>query len=155
MLNRAQTITHEVQKYDRELYCTVIQDVLAVCRKTYKAEHYEIAPNEHLTYLRESPHLVFPLTDTWSMNGKPVDWGLEPIMAKIRAADLWKRNVAEDLIASYEAKNETQRKDVRNQTEDFLYENHAKFKRAFADINTSSLAKKDRRYLDDKKIKGV
>lgn len=150
---RAVQITKAVREYDRELYAEYSHGRIDILRKTYTYVPYDV---DGVTILvcKEEPYRVLCLTDTWNAWGKPVDWGIEPIMAKLRRSDLWKRDIASEVVSHNEKIKETKSRDMKNNLEGFLSDNRSKFKRAFGDINTSLLdKKKDRRYLDDKKVK--
>lgn len=159
MQNRLATITREVKKYDRELYADLLPSgIPAVFRKTVRYETYVLDESEKstLVVLKESPHLVFPLTDNWSVKGHMVDWGIEPILARLKAMDLWNNeSFMDDLINSYEKAEEGRAKEKRNDIESFFYEMHGQFKKDWKDINTATINKKDRRIVDEKRIKGV
>ena len=160
MRNRLATITKEVKKYDKELYCDLLPSgIPAILRRTNRAELYDLSDDEEkstLVVFKDSPHLVFPLTDDWSSRGRMVDWGIEPIMARLKAMDLWaNKSFMEDLILSYEKADADRAKDQRNNIESFFYDMRSQFKKDWSDINASGVAKKDRRRIDEKRIKGV
>jgi hypothetical protein len=158
MNRRLERISSEIKKYDKSLYCAELPNGKpAVFRKTIRHEVHTLdeETKETLVVYKDSPHLVFPLTHNWSSHGDIVEWGMEPILARLRAMDIWQNeNIVEDLIKTQEKAEQTKARDRRNNTESFLYEFRDKFKKDWSNINTASLAKKDRRYLDDKKIKG-
>lgn len=93
------------------------------------------------------------LTHNWQKAGTPVDWGLEPISARLREMDLHNRDIASELIRGYEKDDSLRDKRRRSKDEDFLREFRPQFARAFNDVNTSGLRKIDKRRLRDKKIK--
>jgi hypothetical protein len=136
------------------LYCDVLSSgIPAIFRRTYRAEVHDL-DGDSLVVLKDAPHFVFALSDNWSANGKPVDWGLEPIMARLKAMDIWGRqSIVDELINEYEKASESKDKDRQNNIESFLYEMHSKVKKSWSDINTSTLSKKDRRRDDEKKLK--
>lgn len=158
MKARFKRITSELKKYDRELYCGELPSgVPAIFRRTVRQEVYDLNDEDHsqLTVFKDAPHLVFSLTDNWNVAGAIVDWGIEPILARLKAMDLWQNpKFVESLIDSNEKIQAGQTKDRRNNTESFLYELRDKFKKDWKDINTSNVAKKDKRYETDKRIKG-
>lgn len=158
MKMRLATITKEVKKHDRELYCDELPSgIPAIFRRTVRQEVYDLDDRgkEKLVVFKDSPHLVFALTDDWSVRTEIADWGLEPIMSRLKAMDLWNnKSFMDDLIKSYEKTDEAKAKDRRNNTESFLYEFRDHVKKDWKDINTASMAKKDKRYLTDKRIKG-
>lgn len=42
---------------------------------------------------------IISLTDNWGMDGKPVDWGLEPLLRKFRQMDSWRDDTGLDKFA--------------------------------------------------------
>ncbi len=153
-MDRHKVLTKHLKAHDRELYCAKNNNhILCVYRNGYRSEVYDV-DGHTIVYNRPSPHYIFALTDTWSTNGKSVDWGIEPILARIKAGDLWNNpKFVEDLIASYELDEKTREKDQRNNIESFLLDFRRQFAKTFSDVNTSTIKKKDRRFADEKKIK--
>lgn len=134
MGSRAKRVDREVKRYDRNLFARQDGDGSPIC--IYRKSAFSTHP----------PHLVFPLTDTWTITGKPVEWGLEVITARLRAMDLWKDEtevdrVEQNLMRADEAKE----RDFRNNVESFLKDFRKSFARSTDGINTGSLAKVDRR----------
>lgn len=146
-------ISQEISRYDRELYCTKKDGTICIFRKGYRTEAYDIN-GESLFYFRPSPYFVFALTHNWKMNGNPVDWGIEPIMARLKAMDLWKqRTIVDEIIEQQEKEAETKDRDLQNNIESFLIDFKRQFAKTFKDVNVSSLEKKDRRRKDDINLK--
>lgn len=92
-------------------------------------------------------HYIMSLTDTWTIKGKPVRWGIEPIQSRLRAIDHWNRvGMFEDINRQNEKAIQDQDNNFSNNTESFLYEFRKEFAKATNDINTGTLDKKtDRR----------
>lgn len=96
-------------------------------------------------------HFVFALTDTWTVHGKPVYWGVDVVVNRLRAHDLWKDETIVDRLMKEQVKQEESAERSRaNTTEAFLYEFRSQFARATDEINTGSLAK-----LDSRRNKGA
>lgn len=88
------------------------------------------------------PHFIMSLTDTWNASGKPVDYGVEVVIARVKAHDLWNRSdMIDELIKDYEKSYESKERDRKNNIEAFLYDFRSQFKKAFNDVNTSNLKK--------------
>lgn len=160
-MTRAERVTMEIRKHDPLLYCEKFnrddgtgQVPLVIYRKLYRFEPMEVdGVIIHFKVL--SPHYVFALTDTWSVNGVPVERGLLPIMERLKQMDLWQSETEFDRMKAHSEKVDASKaKDMRNKTESFMYDFRSQFAKATADVNTSLFDKrKDRRFLDDKKIK--
>lgn len=142
-MGRAERITAQVKLRDRELYCERDKEgKLCVYRKSLRWEIYRLKNGIALQFARPAPHFIFALTHNWAMNGRPVDWGIEPILARLKAIDLWNRDLASDIIAEEEKTLESAARARTNSTESFLLDFRKQFARTFNDVNTSTLAKK-------------
>ncbi len=142
---RADRITRELRQYDPCLFARKEQDMIKIFRRTNRLEFYDV-DGISVGFLKEDPHLVCALTHNWSVNGTPVEWGLLPIMKKIRESDLWNRDgLADELIASYDKMAESRDRQIKNQCEDVAGEIRGRFARSVDEVNTSSLAKTDLR----------
>jgi hypothetical protein len=136
---RETTITKALREYKRELYCS--RDKFGK-RHIYQKSPMKWEPDRH----------VCSLTHNWSPNGEPVDWGIEPIKARIKAIDLCADGGHEfwrEILKSYERQEESKERDRKNTIESNLYELHSEFKKAFKDVNTGSMAKLDKRRMKD------
>ncbi len=150
---RADRITRELRKYDPYLFAKKEQNMIKIFRKTNRVQYYEV-DGANIGFLVEDPHFVCALTHNWSVNGTPVDWGLEPISRKIRESDLWNRDkLADELIASYDKIAESRDRQIKNQCEDIAGEIRTKFARSVNDMNTANLAKTDLRRKYDGRYK--
>ncbi len=142
-----------VKSHDSKLYCNRnAEGKLCIYRESYRWEHHFI-DGVSVHFARPTPHFIMALTHNWHMHGQSVEWGFEPILARLKAMDLHNRNLAEDLIKNYDKAEVTKQRDASNKNEDFLREFRPQFAKTFADINTSTLKKVDRRKTDDKRIK--
>lgn len=158
-MDRARVITAEIKKHDHKLFCRKNgEGKLCIYREGTVIDSYDISEFAGkpaiMHHARSSPHYVCALTDNWKPNGRPVDWGLMPIMKHLRFIDLWNRDIVSDLEKQSEAKEASNRRHLVNETEAFFSEKKGVFQKAFNDINTANMAKKDRRYIKDKSIKG-
>lgn len=147
---RVSKINKVIKNYDDALYAKKESGVIKIFRKAYNWLSFNFN-GDILTYAAPSPHLIFCLTDNWTIHGTPVDWGLEPIANRLKAMDLWNNpDFAERMIKSYEKSKESDRRDVSNSMESFLYDFRKQFAKAFNGINTSTLDKIDRRRMKEK-----
>jgi hypothetical protein len=144
-------VTQVIKTHDSKLFCKRIEGKLCVFRQTSKWEHYLIDDQNYL-FARSNPYFVFALTDNWRFDGNPVDHGLVPIVERLKAIDLWARDIAGECEASLLKEEETNLRKRRSDNEAFLKDYRREFAKTFNDINTSSLAKKDKRKRGDKKI---
>lgn len=150
-MGRKDTINRLVKRHDPELYCEQRDWMLCVYRRGFKWEPYNVDGMDIL-FLRSSPHFVFALTDNWKTTGRPVEWGSIPIMNRLKAIDLWNRDLAEESIQSTIKQNEMFEKDKRNSIESFMSEFRGQFKKTFSDVNTASMMKKERKREFENKL---
>ncbi len=115
--------------YDSELYA---QESKAGRIDIYRRSKHNDSP----------PHFLFALTDDWTAKGTPVPWGIEPLLNRIKAMDLWRDDTfVERWIKNHEKEVESQDRARRNSIESFLYDFRRQFARATNDVNTSTLEK--------------
>jgi hypothetical protein len=150
---RAERISKALRAHDDKLFCRRSPDgILSVYRKGERVEWFVTEDGSRLGFLRPDHHMIFCLTDTWGMKGQPKDWGIEPILHKIRASDLWHRDIAAELEEQDEKATKSAERTLRNNNEAFLSDQRGAFKKAFADINTASMDKtENKRRLRDYK----
>lgn len=87
-----------------------------------------------------SPDFVLALTDNWTVRGRPIEWGIEPLLHRIQKIDGWRNDhMADKLIEGYERRDMQKKKDLHNQNEAFFGDHHRQFKKAFSEINTSNM----------------
>ena len=153
MTYRARRITKALQIYDYMLYAKEDNSAIRIYRKCTEFRLEQIDVNIPVWNMVRNDHLVMSLTDTWGVRGKPVDWGIEPIMARIKALDLWNNdNLSTQFFKDEEKDKESRERDFRNNTEAFLYDFRSQFAKATNDVNTSSLSKFDKRRNGDKRL---
>ena len=124
-MSRVKEINRAVKAYDSELF--------AVCNKPPRIDVYR----QHRDKL-SPPHLIFSLTEDWTVQSKPIEWGIEPVIARLKAMDLWQNGVTLDtLIDEHEKAEESKRRAFRNDVESFLYDFRSSFKKATDGVNTA------------------
>lgn len=144
MSHRARRITDAIKGYDYKLYAKMDADgIIRIYRQCKELQKVQATSDVAVWNVIRNDHLVMSLTDTWGRNGKPVDWGILPIMARLRAMDLWNsENLATEFVKSEEKDEISRARAMRNSTEAFLYDFKDQFKKATSDINTSNLSKR-------------
>lgn len=143
-MGRMNQVTRFVKTHDSKLYCERREGKLCVCRKDQRIESYDI-DGSSVDFILPASHLVFALTDDWTLSGQPREWGLLPILDRLKEHDLWNRDVAKDVLAQKERRSKSRDRDVDNHIEAYLKEHRRDFARATNDINTSNLSKKENR----------
>lgn len=150
--NHVRVLERELKKYDDKLIVRTNRKGVRIIYEVRKKVDWFELDGHKIGHLTDNPQIVFCLTDTWTIHGKPVDWGLLPILDKLRFSDMaLNTSLMEDLEKQDEEMEESKKRDMRNQTEAFLYDFRSQFKKTFSDINVSSLDKTDKRRKKTKK----
>lgn len=90
----------------------------------------------------QTSHFIMALTDTWTPTGVPVPWGIEVVINRIKACDLWRNDrFVEDWIKEHEKIEESNGRSLRNSIESFFYDFRRQFAKATNEVNTSTLNK--------------
>lgn len=131
MSEKARVMTKHLRRFDSGLFCKKIpkNGAYGVYQKTVSGTH-----------------LILPLTDNWRWEGRPVDWGIEPVLFKLRFGSP-ERDVSDELIKGYQKADESRERDLKRNTADFLGEYRSQFAKATNDVNTSTLEKVDSRRM--------
>lgn len=136
-MTRVTQITKAVKRYDRGLYAKRVREPFG-CISIYRKDN-------------GGHSFVFSLTKNWTFKTDPVDWGIEPILARLKAMDLWTVETAFDRIAKDEEKiKEAKARNLHNNVESFLTEFRGQFAKTFSNVNTSLMNKIDRRKRKEK-----
>lgn len=131
------------------LYCESRDGKLCVFRKSQRIESYEI-DGVMIQFVRPAPFFILALTEDWRMASRPVDWGIIPILFRLKEIDLWNRDIAEEIIKQEEDGLRTKRKDFKNESEAFLKDYRSKFASTFNDVRVSNMENKDKRKIGEK-----
>ncbi len=138
-MGRANAVTEFVKRYDSKLYCESSGGKLCIYRKGQRIESYDM-DGVKLVIVRPAPYLIFALTEDWTINTPPRDWGLLPIREKLVFGDLWNnRDVAQELLDAEEERKRSSDRAVDNHIESYLKDNRREFARATNDILTTSI----------------
>jgi len=133
MQGRVKDVTRAVKQHDPCLYA---QETKPGRIDLYRKNRESLSP----------PHYLMSLTHNWQAEGRPVDWGIEPIMHRLRAMDLWRDdNFVEQFVADNEKEEMSRERSRKNNVESFLYDFRKQFQKATNEINTSTLEKVKRK----------
>jgi hypothetical protein len=147
-------VSRAVRRYDPKLYAEMRDGRIDIFRRTYGHEAFDV-DGHTILFIKEEPYRVFCLTDNWRAWGRPVDWGIEPIIQKLKSADLWQRDIGQDVINQNEKVDASKARHQKNEIEAFVKDYRREFARAFEDVNTSQMNKRnDRRFKQERKMKG-
>jgi hypothetical protein len=141
-VGRAERITSYIKRHDPLLFCEKSKDgKLCIYRKSQRIESYDI-DGTIVHFVLPAPYLVLALTDTWNLSGVSKDWGIEPIMNRLRMSDLWTRDVAKESMESVEKANASKDRAIENHIESYLKDIRKDFAHVTNDIVTGSLNNK-------------
>lgn len=148
-MGRAETLTSHLKRYDQNLFASgdrKVSGILNPLGAIWVLRKNSARPHE--------PHIVFALTDNWTIHGKPREWGIEVVLNRLRAMDLWRDDqVINRLEADYSKSEESEKRAGRNNIESFLLDFRKDFAKATNHINTSLLPKTDARRKGDFKCR--
>lgn len=150
MDSRIRLLTKHLKGWDRDLFASRMEDgSIHISRYHTYWVPFEFDEKKFL-YAKQCPVFVIALTDNWLVTGKPVDWGIEPLMRKIMEMDQWRDDsMYDNLVKDRERKEENRKREFRNNVKALAYDLRTEFAKATNDINTSLLAKTDKRRLKD------
>lgn len=94
---RVGVITSYLKRYDKDLYADRTRDGrINIFRKYRSYDYYRMGEtNLYVSTIR--PQFVCGLTLDWSETGTPVEWGIEPILTKIKRMDQWRENILKQI----------------------------------------------------------
>ena len=151
------SLNNLVKKFDRNLFAKMGFDgTLRVYCNATKFKSYDL-DGETLLVTYKEPYHVFSLTDSWGYNGNKRDWGYTPVEEHLQQISLQNRErQLREIIESEKRAEELKDKTRANITESMAHEMHSVLKHETRDVLFHSMdKKKDSRYLNDKKLKGI
>lgn len=148
-MNRERRITRELKKHDPSLYAKTNRfGIMQVFKKWSSLVPYEI-DGKKIYCLEPNDLYIFSLTQDWTPKSPVADWGLEPLMKKLRSIDAWSDEAEIHQINKMNEKvDESKARHMKNQTEAFASEVLLPaFRKTMGDINTANLNKLDKRRI--------
>ena len=138
-MGRAKRIETFLKRYDPKLFVECRDGKLCVFREGQRIESYEVE-GKTIGFVRPAPYLIFALTKDWTLYTESVDWGIEPIMRKLKFGDLWNgRDVASEIIEQEEKRKESTNRTIDNHMEAYLKDIRREYARCTSDILTHNL----------------
>lgn len=155
-----QRLTKVLKAYDRDLYAEPVSakrrradydetihsspweyvEQVHIKRHVKRLETYWLDKDTKMSITVDTGEYLFALTRDWTMSADRVDWGIEPVMAKIRDMDIHYRGGV-DLFDEAEKSQlkgaEAKERARKNVLEDGLREMHPIFKKNTNDVNTA------------------
>lgn len=148
--------TKVLKRYDRELFVERTREgALCVFRRVKRFVPVCVSEGFSIKNLIEDKQLVFALTDTWTVLGKPIDWGIDDVLGRVQKLDCWaNKNLFDEMDAENDRIDRIKQKDLKNEMEAFWSHERERFKDATSDVLTHSLSKDEpHKRLRDRSIK--
>lgn len=143
------TINRELKFFDRKLYADKTADgKVQIFREGVQWDSIPFE-NSVLWYSRPQPYYILSLTHNWAQQGKPVEWGLEPLLMRLREIDDHRIDVLGKIHEENEKRAQLARRSKHNEYKAAAADSRRDFARAVNDINTSTLNKVDSRRKKD------
>lgn len=136
---RVKQFNQSVKVYDRKLFVVRVSNgMIQIHREGERLEDSDLP--EEIESRRPFPQLILCLTDDWTLQGQPVEWGLEPVLKKLRSMDSWtQERIFKDLYEERERNQKTKQQSRKNEYRAIAMDMRKDFARATNDINTSTL----------------
>lgn len=140
---RVESLTRNLKAHDGELYARRASNgVIHVYRRGVRWESYDFG-GALLHYSRPSPRFILALTENWTLKTPGVDWGIEPVLSKLKEWDphLDDTRGEQDRMERERAEQDRKR-ERRNNNRAIAADMRKDFAKVFNDINTASMDKK-------------
>lgn len=137
---REQKINKLVQKYSPDLFCT--KDGNGTIHIMRRSNEYDTFEYKGITYgySKTSAQQITSLTHDWSMDGHPVEWGLDLIWNKLRFMDSWRDDTFfDEMVKDRERKKEIEQRSEANELKAQAYDLRSAFNKTFDHYNIGSL----------------
>lgn len=146
MYDRVKRLTEVLKSHDRALYASRSSNgMIQVWRQADRWEA-SLIPEGAENPDRPCPQFILPLTDNFKLNGKPVEWGLDPLLRMIQSMDSWSQeDILGDVTKTRESEKRVRERSRNNDIRARAYDMRREFARSFNDINTSTLAKPEQK----------
>lgn len=129
-MDRASRLTEVVRTYDRALYVVKSGEMLQLWRREYPVDKNGIP-----TSSRPEEHFILALTHDWTLKGKPVDWGIEPLMNRIKDMDAWRDDTYyEKIMEDRELQSKLKKRRFKNNLKALAYDSRRDIAKASDDI---------------------
>lgn len=139
---RLRQLNRHIKNYDGDLYVArTEQGMVQVMRKSYRWDEFDF-DGKTVKYLRPQPQPILPLTEDWKYSGRPVEWGIEPIMQRLKDMDAWRDDSYFDAMKKRREDKELDEQRIkRNNIRAWAADMRRDFAKSTNDINTSTLDK--------------
>lgn len=147
--SRVKSLTRALKEHDRDLFAERAPNGrIDVYRKCYEWDNYSYE-GKSLRVLVKRPHIIISLTEDWRPESTPVNWGIEPVLLKLKMSDGWNRDIYSMLLANRERDEKTRARSRQNEFRALAADARRDFAKATNDFNVSTLDK-NKNLLGDK-----
>lgn len=151
MDSRVRLVTKHLKSYDKDLFASRDnRGVIQVMRRQTIGQTYEYG-GANLTVYRNQSQFIMSLTHNWLANGEPVEWGIEPLMRRIRYIDGHLHDDYDEFCEKRERQERIESQTLKNNCTALAADMRKDFNKVFGDINTSTMEKVDNRRKEDLK----
>lgn len=139
----ASELTKTLKRYDRDLFAEAAHDgQVRVFRKVRHAVPVVECEDYRLLTLVDKKQFVIALTDTWTMQGNPRQWGSDFVLNKLREMDSQaNERIFEEFERAEERREQSKRRSAKNELEGKASYYRRAFAKATDDILVHSLSK--------------
>lgn len=144
-----------LKAWDRTVYARQTKDgIVRVFQKTKQWREHWLDGETCIRELCDGEWLLCSLTDNWSANGEPRDWGILPVLAHLREGSYQRQDELErELKAERERVQESKERELKNISETAAKEMWSDCKHAFKDtvVHGMDMSKDVRRKYDNRR----
>lgn len=113
--------TRALKRYDPDLYAGHTRDgVACVFRKIKRYVPIAEWDGGRLMDLIRDKQIIFAITDTWLVSGKPRQWGIDDVLGHVKKIDAFANaRLFDEMDAENDRVDQSKRKAIRNEMEGF------------------------------------
>lgn len=143
---RVESLNQHLKSHDRALYAQRSSNgVIQVYRQGTRWESFGWGDGV-MHYSRPSPHFILALTENWTLNTPGVDWGIEPVIWKLKEWDSWRDGGPLHFMRKErERAADIKERSLANEFRALAADSRRDFAKATNGINTSTLERVDLR----------
>ena len=135
------SLNKALKAHNRDLYARRCKDgVYRVFQKVKQWREHWISDGQCIRELYDSEWVVCPLTHNWAASGRPVEWGIEPVLEHIKYGrpDMDETRDKE-FSKQEELRERANNNDLKNMALVAAEDMYESSKKAFADIRYSNM----------------
>jgi hypothetical protein len=142
-------INRELKFFDPKLFAVKTDDGFVFIKRRGVYWASLLFDGEWLSYSRPCEFPVLSLTHDWTSEGKPVEWGIEPLLGRLREIDNYNHDVLGRIYEENEKRERVRKQSAHNNFRAAAADSRRDFAKALNDVNTSTLEKIESRRKKD------